>query len=138
MSLRKGHLRSKQWAPPTLRDDWRDEAKCTGMMDDMISATVCVGCPVTRECGELFDEMDAYLRNGTQREQGMVGTYAGVEHPLPVDHPNVGNMGGGRYPKGSAPVNGGICLASPNCDDGAYRRGMCSKHYQRMMKERDK
>lgn len=116
MSLRKGHIRSKQWAPPTLRDDWRDDAKCAGMMDDMIPADVCDGCPVTAECGALFDELHAFLQDGTQREQKMIGTYGGIEHP---DE---------RKPREL--INYGEC-SEPGCMREQRVNQVCNMHYQR-------
>ena len=134
MSLRRGHLRSAQWAPPTLRDDWRDHAKCAGMMNDLIPATVCDGCPVIVDCRLLYAELNE-LTMALPSPRRMPGTYGGVEHGAPKDHPLMGNPGGGRYPKGVQPVNGGAC-ADVGCDRDAYRRGLCSMHYQRMMRER--
>jgi hypothetical protein len=126
MSLRKGHLASKQWAPPTHRDDWRDEAKCAGLMDDMIPGTYCSDCPVKTECIALFDQMDAFLNDGTQRSLRMVGTYGGVEHrDVPTDL------------IGRPRTNDGTCVES-GCDRKQATAKMCTKHYQRLLKRRSK
>ena len=129
MSLRRGHLRSGMWAPPALRDDWRDEAKCAGMEDMHVDPGVCVDCPVKEQCGTLYDSLDVTL------EYPLPGTWRGIAHGERADHPAVGNRGGGRYPKGVQPVNGGTC-PDPECQRDAYRQGMCSMHYQRMLRER--
>ena len=124
MSLRRGHIRSGIWAPPVHRDEWQDEAQCRGMMDDMISADVCVGCPVTEQCGALFDELDVFLDDGTQRSQRMVGTWGGVEHGMgPTDKP------------GRRKTNVGPCIVD-GCDTEQQTAHMCGKHYQRWKKTR--
>ena len=120
MSLRKGKLASKQWAPPKYIDEWQDDAKCAGMHNDMIPAHVCVGCPVVVQCKNLFVELDSFLLNGTQREQGMVGTYGGVEHPLTSQA-----LG---HEKLRTQI--GECIVD-ECERGQARKHMCSMHYQR-------
>lgn len=122
MSLRKGHIRSGIWAPPKPVDDWRDEAKCAGMMDDMISCDVCVGCPVKEQCGALFDEMDMYLDDGTQRAQPMIGTYGGIEHP----------DGKARWLASveAQRTNVGECIAD-GCERDQLTAHMCNMHYLR-------
>ena len=124
MSLRKGKLASKQWAPPKHIDDWRDEALCAGMMNDMIPATICDHCPVMDDCGALFAELDAYLDDGTQRALRMVGTYGGVEHPLT-------NQALG-HEKRRTQV--GVCIVE-GCGRGQARKHMCSMHYQRARRD---
>ena len=119
MSLRRGHLRSRVWAPPTHRDEWQDEAKCRGMMNDMISCEVCVDCPVKEPCGTLFDEIDVMLDDGTQRSLRMVGTWGGIEHgPGPTD-----TIGKPR-------TNIGECVAE-GCDRKQATAHQCTMHYQR-------
>ena len=120
MSLRRGHIISKQFAPPKHVDEWQDQAQCRGMMSDQIPVEVCEGCPVTHECLALFAELDTYLHDeGSQYKQRMPGTWGGIDHgPGPTDV------------LGRPRTNTGRCVVD-GCEKKQATMKMCSAHYQR-------
>lgn len=130
MSLRKGHLRSKVWAPPALVDDWRDEAKCTGMMTTEIPVETCTDCPVKEPCGLLYDELDLIMNSGRKQDRRpMPGVWGGIDHTAEIK----AKAEASRFRKTS---NFGPCTVVP-CDRQSESQELCGMHYQRWQRRRE-
>lgn len=119
MSLRKGHLRSRVWAPPKHIDEWQDRAKCAGMMNHNVDPSVCDGCPVTVECLDLFYQLDEIMDGMSQRGEKMDGTWGGRDFTAE------------KYKQ----TNIGECIVD-KCDGAQATSNMCNMHYQRWKKAR--
>lgn len=124
MSLRKGHIRSRIWAPPTLRDDWRDDAACTGMMTTEVPVETCAACPAREQCGLLYDEVNDVMQSGRKQDRApMPGTWGGVDH---TEAQRI-KAEAGRFKKTR---NFGPCKVD-GCETQARAMLMCNKHYLR-------
>jgi hypothetical protein len=109
--------------PPRARDEWMAKANCYDQYP--VTVDLCHDCPVVLECRALYEKLNSSLGIVT-----LDGVWGGHEHGVPL---GTTNPGGHRYPKGSKPVNGGQCSVE-GCDHDAYRKGICSMHYQRNKK----
>ena len=116
--------------------EWKDQAMCKGWKTVWVPPDLCRDCTVTAECGALYEEISFGIDNGTVRAIKMPGIWGG-ERRASEPQWNKKKYGGGRYKKGTRPVNGGSCTEE-GCKRGAHRRGICSMHYQRIMTARRK
>lgn len=119
MSLRKGHIRSKQWAPPKHIDEWQDDAACAGMMNHNVDKSVCTDCKVQVECLDLFYQMQAIMDGMSSRGEKMDGTWGGRDFTAEMNKQ----------------TNIGDCVID-DCDGEQVTSHMCGMHYQRWKKAR--
>lgn len=103
--------------PAVAADEWTEEALC--LDNPPTDPDFCFDCPVMLDCHDLHERLSVDLG------RPVPGVWGGTAYP----ESTTTNSGGGRYPKGSKPVNGGYCVW-PLCEGLAYRRGMCNPHYR--------
>ena len=111
---------------PIDPDDWKLRANCatnTGPIREL-AADVCVGCPVQRQCGELWQGMqDMLIREST--------VHAGA--------PYLGGVWGGELRPSTGRQDGvyGPFTVEPcgdDCEAPRHARGACKMHYERQYK----